>query len=150
MYYQSEAFPCYIKKLDYRGERRSVIFWTSVYHKVTNSPYSYCEFVDQFVYPVSCLLMRSPPPRISTEIQKALQLSKKYKIGDWYLYEDHTVIRVYGCELCPYRLPKYVPMRLFALEYYRQLIQSDLTHFPQLQKESPPQVQTPVGPLHHE
>jgi len=109
MYYQSEAFPCYIKKLDSQGERRSVIFWTSVYHRVDRSPYSYCEFIDQFVYPVSCLLMNSPPPRISCDMQKVLQLSKNYKIRDWYLYEDHTVIRIYGCELCPFRLPKYVP-----------------------------------------
>lgn len=147
MYYQTEAFPCYIKKLDYRGERRSVIFWTSVYHNVTNSPYSYCEFVDQFVYPVSCLLMRSPPPRMSTEIQKALQLSKKCKIGDWYLYEEHTVIGVYGCELCPFRLPKYVPMRIFALEYYRQLIQSDLTHFHNSRKKAHLKFKHQLGPF---
>lgn len=129
MYYQFEVFQCPIKKLDSRGEKRSVIFWLSVFHQVQDSPYSYCEFVDQFVYPVSGLLMRSPPPRLSFEIQKTLQLSKSYKIGDWYLYQNHMVIRIYGCELCPYRLPRYVPMRLFALEYYRQLISSDLTHF---------------------
>ena len=147
MFYHSEAFPCYIRRLDNKGERRSVIFWTSVYHKITNSPYTYCEFVDQFVYPVSCMLMKSPPPRVSNEIKKALQLSKKYKIGDWYLYEHHTVFRVYGCELCPYRLPKYVPMRLFALEYYRQLIQSDLTHFHSSKKKAHLNFKNELGPF---
>jgi hypothetical protein len=147
MYYHSEAFPCYIRKLDQTGERRSVIFWTSVYHNVTISPYTFCEFVDQFVYPLCCMIMKSPPPRVSSEIKKALQLSKKNKIGDWYLYEHHTVFRIYGCEVCPYRLPKYVPMRLFALEYYRQLVQSDLTHFHDAKKKAHLSFKSEMGPF---
>jgi len=62
-------------------------------------------------------------------MQKILHLSKDYSIGDWYFYQNHTVIRIYGCELSPYKLPKYVPMRLFSLEYFRKSISSDLTHF---------------------
>jgi len=147
MYYQSESFQCPIKKLDSKGERRSVVLWSSVFHQVQHSPYSYCEFIDQFVYPVSCLLMKAPPPRISYEMQKILQLSKSYKLGDWYLYQDHTVIRIYGCELCPYRLPRYVPMRLFALEYYRQIINSDLTHFYSTKKKARLKFRDRLGPF---
>ena len=55
MYYQSESFQCPIKKLDSKGERRSVVLWSVVFHQVQHSPYSYCEFIDQFVYPFSCL-----------------------------------------------------------------------------------------------
>ena len=66
------------------------------------------------------LLMGSPPPRLTDDMQRILQLSKAYSIGDWYFYQHHTVIRIYGCELPPFRLPKFVPMRLFALEYFRQ------------------------------
>ena len=106
-----------------------MVFWSAVFHQVQDSPYSYSEFIDQFVYPVSCLLMKVPPPRITYEMQKILQLSKNYKLGDWYLYQDHTVIRVYGCELDPYRMPRYVLMRLFALEYFRQFGNADLVHF---------------------
>ena len=116
MYYQLDCFQCPIKRLDSKGEKRSVIFWTSVFHEVHNSPYSYCEFIDLFVYPISCLLMRTPPARLSYDMQEILQLSKNYKIGDWYFYHNHTEIKIYGCELCPYKLPKYVTMRLFALE----------------------------------
>ena len=83
MYYQSESFQCPIKKLDSKGERRYVVFWSSVFHQDQHSPYSYCEFIDQFVYPVSCLLMKAPSPRITYEMQKLLQLSKSYKVGDW-------------------------------------------------------------------
>jgi len=147
LYYQTDSFQCSIRKLDSQGERRSVIFWSSVFHQVQDSPYSYCEFVDQFVYPVICLLKRTPPARLSRDMQKILQLSRSYKIGDWYLYQNHSVIRIYGCELCPYRLPKYVPMRLFALEYYRQLINSDLTHFHSAKKKANIKFRDHLGPF---
>jgi len=62
-------------------------------------------------------------------MQRILHLSKGYSIGGWYYYQNYTVIRIYGCELAHYRLPKYVPMRLSVLEYYRQFNSADLTHF---------------------
>ena len=34
LYYQPDSFPVFLKKLDARGERRSVIFWSSVFHHV--------------------------------------------------------------------------------------------------------------------
>lgn len=46
-------------------------------------------------------------------------------MGDWYLYQNHTKIRIYGCHLAPYKLPKYLPVRLFYLEYYRQIMNYD-------------------------
>lgn len=49
MFHQSESFQCPIKKLDSMGERRSVVFLSSLFHQVQHSPYSYCEFIDQFV-----------------------------------------------------------------------------------------------------
>lgn len=61
LYYQSDYFQFPIRKLDSKGEKRSVIFWTSVFHQVSNFPYSYCEFIDMFVYLVSSLLKRAPP-----------------------------------------------------------------------------------------
>jgi len=80
-------------------------------------------------------------------MQKILQLSKNYKIGDWYLYQNHSVIKMYGCELCPYRQPRYVPMRLFALEYYKQLIGSDLTHFHSTKKKYQLKFKDQLGPF---
>jgi len=75
------------------------------------------------------MLKGSPPPRISLETKRVLQLSKQSKVGDRYLYQNHTEIRIYGCQLAPYKLPKYLPMRLFALEYYRQIMKSDEINF---------------------
>jgi len=147
MYYQSESFQCPIKKLNSKGERRSVVFWSFVFHQVQHSPYSYYDFIDQFVYPVSCLLMKAPPTRVTYEMHKLLQLSKSYNVGDWYLYQNHTMIRIYGCELCPYMLPRYVPMRLFSLEYYRQLINSDLNHFHSTKKKAQLKFKDHLGPF---
>lgn len=147
LYYQPDIFQFPIRKLDHKWERRCVIFRTPIFHEVRSSPYSYCEFVDLFVYPVSSLLMRTPPPRLTHDMQKILQLSKNYKIGDWYFYQNHTILRIYGCELCPYRLPRYVPMRLFSLEYFRQFINSDLSHFHSTKKKARLKLRDQLGPF---
>jgi hypothetical protein len=81
------------------------------------------------------MLSSRPRPRINEEIQRILHLSDLTKTGDWYLYKNHTDIRVYGCELAPYKLPKHFPMRIFFLEYIRQMINSDYIHFVSLKKK---------------
>ena len=117
--YQLENFPFPVMKLDTRGNPRFVIFWSAIFHSSFESPYSYNEFIDLFFHPATTLLTGVSPPRVNSDMKKILQLSKQYRVGDWYLYKNHTEIRIYGCELCPFKLPKYVPMRLFALEYFR-------------------------------
>jgi len=86
LYYQSDSFQVPLRKFDVKGEPRSVIFWTPVFHHVYYSPYTYCEFIDLFIYPATSLLITSPLDRISGEMQRILQLSKSYSIGDWYFY----------------------------------------------------------------
>jgi len=54
---------------------------------------------------------------------------------------------MYGCELSPFKLPKYVPMRLFALEYYRQMINSDLVHFIKARKKAQLRIKHQLGPF---
>jgi hypothetical protein len=92
-------------------------------------------------------LNNSTEPRISEEIQKVLHLSDQAKTGDWYLYQNYTEIRVYGCELPPYKLPKYLPMRIFALEYIRKMINSDEIHFVAAKKKSQFRIKTQIGPF---
>ena len=82
LYYQSDSFPVFLKKLDVRGERRSVIFLSSVFHHVNFSPYTYCEFIDLFIYPATCLLSTDSPPRLTVEMQRILHLSNGYNISD--------------------------------------------------------------------
>jgi len=53
LYNQPDSFPVFLKKLDAKGKKRSVIFWSSIYHHVYYSPYTYYEFIDLFIYPAS-------------------------------------------------------------------------------------------------
>jgi len=80
---QPNSFPFSLKKLDAQGNRRFVVFWSSLFYHAFYSPYSYCEFIDLFIYPTMSFLLSSPPPRLTDEMQKVLQLSKNYSIGDW-------------------------------------------------------------------
>jgi hypothetical protein len=84
-------------------------------------------------------------PRINEEIQRLLHLSDLSKIGVWYLYQDHTKIRVYGFELPPYKLPKYLPVRIFSLEYIRQMINSNDIHSVAFKKKQQLRIKGQIG-----
>lgn len=123
-----------------------MILWTSLIHQF-DSQYSYTDLIELFVYPVTTMLLGSPPPKISADIRRFPQLSKQYKVGDWYLYQNHTEIRIYGCELPPYKFPKYLPMRLFALEYYRKMINSNEVHLVKTKKKAQLRIKEKLGPF---
>jgi len=145
LYYHPENFPFPIRKLDSRGNQRSMIFWSSIFHDC-DSPYTYSELIDLFMHQTSTLLIGAPPPKITGDMKKILQLSKQCRIGDWYLYHNHNEIRIYRCELCPFKLPRYVSMRLFSLEYFRQLIYADLTHFCNVKNKPQLRMRNQLGP----
>jgi len=73
-------------------------------------------------------------------------LSDKTKTRDWYLYKNYTKIRLYGCELAPSKLPKYVPMRILSLEYIRQVFNMDEIHFVLGKRKSELKIKNQVGP----
>ena len=146
LYYQADKFPITLQKLDAIGNPRLVVFWTVLFHQF-DSQYSYIDFIDLFVHPVTTMLLGSPPPRISANVRRVLHLSKQYRVGDWYLYQNHTEIRIYGCELAPYKLPKYLPMRLFALEYYKQMFISNEVHFFKSKKKAHLRIKDQLGPF---
>lgn len=92
-------------------------------------------------------LNSSTQPRISTEIKRVLQLAKNSRVGDWYLYPNHTEIRIYGYELPPYKLPKYLPMRLFSLEYFRKMIGVDEVQLLASRKKTQFKMKNQMGPF---
>lgn len=85
-------------------------------------------------------------PRISSEIKKFLHLSKHDKVGDWYLYQNYTEIQIYGCEIPPYRLPIFVSIRIFTLEYIRHMLNMDELHFVSNKKKTYFKLKAHVGP----
>ncbi len=74
-------------------------------------------------------------------------MAKNNKVGDWYLYQNHTKIRVYGYQLCPYKLPKYLPMRIFSLKYFRQIINLDEVNFLAARKKTQFKLKNQLGPF---
>jgi hypothetical protein len=144
LFFQSEKFSFFLQKLDKDGNPQPVTAWTSLLRK-NSSEFSFKHFIDQFYHPVVSMLSGWKEPRINEEIQRILHLSDLAKTGDWYLYQDHTEIRVYGCELPPYKLPKFLPVRIFSLEYIRQMINSDDIHFVAFKKKQQLRIKGQIG-----
>ena len=48
------------------------------------------------------------PPRISLTLNITLQFSPNTKTRDWYLFENHTILRIYGLKEDPYLLPTFL------------------------------------------
>lgn len=74
--------------------------------------------------------------RISEGIKKIIYLIEQDKTSDWYLYQKYTEIGMYWCELPLYKLPRYLPMRVFFLQYIRHMIKSDEINFVDVKKKS--------------
>jgi hypothetical protein len=91
------------------------------------------------------MLSGMPEPRINDEVRRILHLSDNVKTRDWYLYHNHSEIRVYGCELAPYKLPRYIPVRIFTLGYIRQIMNSDDIHFVSLKKKQQLRIKGKIG-----
>jgi len=81
--------------------------------------FSYKQFIEDFFHPSMNILISAIQPKINEEVKRILHLTDQAKTRDWYLYQNYIEISVYGCELAPYKLFKYLPVRIFALEYIR-------------------------------
>lgn len=104
----------------------------SIIHRVaflrdTSKGFSY--FVNEFASMVFFLIFEVNYPRVPQHFQVYLHPQHENQIGDWFSYHDYTVIRVYGCEDPPYKLPVFLTPRIFALEVLRQRLHSDELHF---------------------
>ena len=82
------------------------------------------------------LLFDEVLPRVLEEMKSMMQSSPEDRIGDWFLYKDFTVLRVYGFKGEPYRLPAFLTPRICALEYMRQRLLAEEEHFGAFKKSS--------------
>jgi len=94
-----------------------------------STEFRFSNFIDYFIHSIAQLLSNQSEPRINSEIKRIMHLSDQFRIIDSYLYQNYTKIQVYGYELDPYKLPKYVPIRIFSMEYIRHMMNMDELHF---------------------
>ena len=81
------------------------------------------------------LIFDSTMPRIGVDL-KSLLHGPVESVGDWFCFADYTLIRVYGFEGEPFRLPKFTNRRLFSLEFLRQRLISENDNFIKHKKAS--------------
>jgi len=132
--------------MDSQGNPHSVIHWTSL---VTNNTtnFTFTDFVDQFLYASTCLFNSYAKLGIGIDIMKTLHLNESSRMGDQYLYQNYTEIRIYGCEFPPIKLPKFVPICISTLEYIRKMINMDQLHFVAAKKKVQFKINTQLGLL---
>ena len=62
-------------------------------------------------------------------MQEALQFSPNKKIGNWFLLEEHTFMRVYGFTHEPYIFLAFLTLKVSSLELARQNLIVENEHF---------------------
>jgi hypothetical protein len=79
-----------------------------------DSFYEICHFM---VIPLHQMLYDYAPPRISELVIGSLRA-----IADWFIEENFSYIRVFGCSIPPHVLPKFLPDRLVCREVAYQIV----------------------------
>jgi hypothetical protein len=133
-FFQADRLVFPMQKIDQDDKPQVMNYWTSLLRR-NSTEFNFKQFIEQFYQLVVSMLSGKPKPRVNEEVHRILHLLDLAKIGDWYLYKNHIEIRVYGGELAPYKLPTYFPVRIFSLEFIRQMINSNDIHFVSLKKK---------------
>jgi hypothetical protein len=76
--------------------------------------YEVCHYV---IIPLHKIFFGCEPPRISNTIIENLK-----SVADWFIEENFSYVRVYGCSIPPHALPKILPDRLICREVAYQLV----------------------------
>ena len=83
-----------------------------------NSTVTFFYFTNRIMVVVYKLIFGSIMPRIHADFKLLLQ-NPMEPVGDWLCYQDFTIIRVYGFEGEPNKLPMFLTRRIFVLEFLR-------------------------------
>ena len=105
------------------------------------------EFANSIMSEIYRMLFDQELPRVLDEMKCLMQSSPEGRVGDWFLYRDYTVLRVYGFTGQPYRLPSFLTPRIFALEFMRQRLLSEEEHFGAFRKSLNIKFPFKVGPF---
>jgi hypothetical protein len=67
--------------------------------------------------------------------------------GDWFIFQDHIVLRIYGFTEPPYIFPSFLRERLLALEFMRQRLYSEKESFLKVKKGFNIKIHYVIGPF---
>ena len=107
----------------------------------------FSQFSNEFASRVYFFIFEANYPRVPQQFENYLHPQTENQIGDWFLYQDYTIIRVYGSEEQPYRLLAFLAPRVFTLEVLRQRLHSDELHFSSKKQTSTFKVPITIGPF---
>ena len=71
----------------------------SIIHRASflrKQPFGFFNFIKDFISQVYMLIYEQIFPRVCPELQVCLQPNVEDVVGDWFLYQNYTVLRVYG------------------------------------------------------
>ena len=83
---------------------------------------AFISFIDKIMSSIYKLIFGITLPRMIEEMKTYLQNSND-PVGDWFLYKEFIVLRVYGFEYEPYKFLVFLVEIIFVLEFLRQRMQ---------------------------
>ena len=96
------------------------IFYRAIFLRDPSKGFS--QFVNDFASRAYFFIFEVNYPRVPQQFQNYLHPQTKNQIGDQFLYQDYTIIRVYGSEEQPYRIPSFLNPSIFSLEVLRKIL----------------------------
>ena len=112
--------------------------------EINRNFFKYMKFIMDEVYNV---FFQNKLPRVFPIMKESLQFSLDKRTGDWFLLEEHTIIRAYGFTQEPYILPEFLTPRIFTLELIRHKLIVENDHFINFRKASEIKFPWVVGPF---
>jgi len=128
------------------GNPVSVIHCKSLIKKKTLNV-GFLEYIDQLISKSYHIIHHKIPPRIFLDYKTLLQLSLDKRVGDYYIFENYTKIKVYGSDLRPFLLPIFLTPKIFVLEYIRKILNLDDIHFVSRKYKANFKLKKEVGPF---
>lgn len=104
------------------------------------------EFTNKIMARIYQLIFYSELPRVLEEMRNKLQLSTN-PTGDWFIFKDYTILRIYRFKEAPYMLPYFLTTSLFSLEFIRQRLFTEKEHFLKYKKGCNIKFHYTVGPF---
>ena len=104
-------------------------------------------FINRVMDRTYYILFGSLPPNIYSGLKKALQLIPNTRIGDWYLFENHKNLRIYGFKEEPYLIETFFNPRIYALEFVIQSFSIDYYYFSKYNKPITFKFPYKIGPF---